>query len=65
MARGNLRYLKMTPPKFVDSKKHFHPFFLYVKIPLRLFETQNKTFYYFSEQLRGCSEPIIWHDHCI
>ena len=37
VVRDNLRYLNMTLPKNVDSKKHYHPIFLFVKIPLRLF----------------------------
>ena len=59
VARGNLRYLKMTTQIFFDSKKHVHPFFLYVKIHLRLFETQNKTFYYFSPKL--LIGPLVHH----
>ena len=59
MARGNLKHQKNDPPNFFDSKKHFHPFFMVVKIPLRLFDIQIKTFYFFSQKL--LIGPLIHH----
>ena len=59
MAQVNLGYLKITPKNIFDPKKHFHPFFLYVNLPLRLFKTQIKTFHIFSQKL--LIAPLVHH----